>query len=91
MSKPAVMRARVHALVEAVADEHGVRVSDLRGRSRGPHLNVARQHAFASVRQVRGPTGRPPSYLQIGRWFGRDHSTVLHGVQRHHARQSEGA
>jgi chromosomal replication initiation ATPase DnaA len=36
-----------------------------------------------------------PSYTMIGRWFGKDHTTIMHGVRRwqehadRHARQMQ--
>lgn len=27
--------------------------------------------------------GRPPSYPQIGEWFGMDHTTIVLGVSKH--------
>lgn len=29
-----------------------------------------------------GPSGKPPSSVQIGKWFGADHSTVLVSVKK---------
>ena len=34
------------------------------------------------VRQAPTPSGAPPSFPKIGRWFNRDHATVIWGVRK---------
>ena len=80
MSRP----ASVDAIIAKVALEHGVSAAELLSDTRWQKVAHARQHAFAAVRGM----PRKPSYPQIGRWFGRDHSTVVHGVRAHEARRS---
>ena len=43
----------------------------------------ARHEIMRAVRdEIVMANGRPPSTTQIGRWFGRDHTTVSHGIRR---------
>lgn len=63
-----------------VALEHRISFTKLTGRSRCSDLAHPRQEAMFRMRQV----GFTQS--QIGRFFGRDHSTVRHGVRAHAAR-----
>lgn len=67
-----------------VAARYGVTAEALRGVSRVRTLAWPRQHAYAEMYA----TGRF-SLPQIGRFFGwRDHTTILHGVRAHKARQA---
>lgn len=66
------------AIITAVASAHRVSPEDITGGSRKPHFVHARQHACALLREFTAL-----SYPAIGRAIGgRDHATVLHGVQR---------
>jgi chromosomal replication initiator protein len=66
------------AVVAAVARHFGVRVEDLRGKSREHGIAWARQVAMYLLREE-----TPASLLQIGRQLGgRDHTTVMHGCSR---------
>jgi chromosomal replication initiation ATPase DnaA len=77
------MPARVYLLVNAVAKSHGYTAEDLLTRSRVQPIAWARFHAWLAIRtELRGPFGAPFSLPQIGRWFGYDHTSVLHGVRR---------
>lgn len=58
-----------------VSQAFGVSSTDLMSNKRQKHIAIARQAAFLLLRQH--------SYLSlaaIGELFGRDHTTVLHGV-----------
>ena len=44
---------------------------------------AARRHAWAEIAKLIKPDGRPISSVQIGLWFGVDHTTVLYGVRQH--------
>lgn len=69
----------VHAIEiqTAVAMHYGVTVPDLRGRSRVIRVARPRQVAMVLCRDL-----SPLSLPQIGRLFNRDHTTVLHAVDR---------
>jgi chromosomal replication initiator protein len=70
-------------VVRLVAARHRVPVEALLGRSRTAPVVTARQEAYWECRQH--PHLSLPA---IGRFFGRDHSTVLLGIRRHEARQA---
>lgn len=75
-------RSLMGDIVGPIARSHGVSVEALRGPSRLRHIVVARHEAMAALRA----TGRY-SYPRIGKFFGgRDHTTVIYGERRHHAR-----
>lgn len=73
--------ARVAGIIDAVAVEDGVSVADLLGPSQRIVHSDARRKAWARIRDLQKPDRLPFSYPQIGRWFGRHHTTVLIGVQ----------
>lgn len=53
------------------------------GRRRTARVLAARRHAWDEIGRLIKPDGRPVSSVQIGLWFGVDHTTVLYGVRRH--------
>lgn len=61
----------------AVAEAFGVSVGDILGADRTREVANPRQCAFFLARKH-----TKLSYPQIGRGYGRDHTTVLHGVKR---------
>jgi chromosomal replication initiator protein len=66
------------AVVEAVAEQFGLTVRVLKGRSRSPSVVGARRVAIHLLKQLAGL-----SYSEIGACLGtRSHSTVLHGHHR---------
>ncbi len=77
---------RVAAVIREVALDHEVSVEGLLGPRHLKKLAAARRDAMWRVRALRWPRmfmGRShPSYPQIGRWFGRHHSTVILAVQK---------
>ncbi len=76
---------RVLHIIEGTAADHGVSVADILGRRRTRKISDARHSAMWRVRSISwkgmGWHGRP-SYPQIGRWFRRDHTTVLLAIKR---------
>lgn len=72
-ARPATMRE----ISEAVAARYGLPIEQLKGPDRKRSVAWARQEAFDAIYA----TGRY-SLPQIGRYFNRDHTTVLHGVRR---------
>jgi chromosomal replication initiation ATPase DnaA len=70
------------AIVAGIAADNGVTVADIMSRSRKRHLAWPRQEAMAAIRDVFPDDSLP----QIGRLFGRDHTTVLHAVRQVKAR-----
>lgn len=76
---------QTRAVIEAVAAKHGVTMSDMLGRCVNRKAAWARQEAYVEIRARRPHLSLP----SVGRLFGRDHSTVLHGIRRFQARASE--
>lgn len=71
-------------LLAEVCERRGVATSDLCGRSRTQAIVRARQELWWCIRNH---PGRSYSYVEIARLFGRDHSTVFHGIRAHTRRQ----
>lgn len=66
-------------ILHDVATRHAMTPDDIIGKCRSPRYVAARQEAFYLLRA----TGY--SMLQIGRFCNRDHTTVLHGANKHEA------
>ena len=71
------------AIVKQVADEHGFTVDQLCGPSPRHDLARARFDAWHRIRTEVRFRGTQPSLPQIGKWFGRDHTSILHGLRRY--------
>ena len=67
-------------IASAIALTHGVEIGDLTGPKRAAFISRARQAAFAAMLDA------GYSSNQVGRFFARDHSTVLEGAARHKER-----
>jgi chromosomal replication initiation ATPase DnaA len=65
-------------IAAAVAHRTGVKLDDIMGDSRARHIAEARMLCYALIRDL------VPSknMSQIGRFFKRDHTTVLSGYRR---------
>jgi chromosomal replication initiation ATPase DnaA len=68
-----------------VAERHGISLADLKGADRGVNkVARARQEAMWLMAEEVRPDGFPRYTLsQIAGWFGRDHTTVVHGRRAH--------
>lgn len=71
----------VQRVCREVCDETGVSLNALRGRSREQAIVQIRHLAMYAAHE------RGASLSQIGRYLGRDHTTVLHGVRAEAARR----
>ena len=72
------------SIVADVAAERGVPISVLMGRSRYKRDVRVRQEAIWRCREVRQDDGKPRYALQqIGQFFKRDHTTIIHACKRH--------
>ena len=71
-------RINMQDVAEAVAKAHDVSVALLKGKSRNKNVCRARHEAFSICHHSLGH-----SYPTIGRFFNKDHTTVLHGIRRH--------
>jgi hypothetical protein len=70
------------ALIADVCDRYGVCPSDVAGNARYRPLVQARNEAMYLVKSKKPTLSNP----QIGQWFGRDNTTVLHGIARYQER-----
>ena len=74
---------RVRDIIREVAEEHGFAPEDLIGPLSRKALCWARYDAWARIRERIVIAGRPPSFHQIGLWFGgRDFTTIKNGLRR---------
>lgn len=73
------------AIVQEVAIKHDIDVKSILGPARNHYIARARFECFYRMRNEIIVAGEPISLPQIGRRFGRDHTTVLHGLRRHAA------
>lgn len=64
-------------LARAIASKHKVTFEDMIGKRRFKHLAHARFEAYAAAHD----SGKTLS--QIGRFFDRDHTTIINGIRRH--------
>lgn len=74
-------RERLLAVVDAVAASHGITRKDVLGPNQAGRYAHPRQEAYWIVRQETGL-----SYASLARLFGRDHTTIIHGIRAHEAR-----
>jgi chromosomal replication initiation ATPase DnaA len=65
-------------LIREIAEKHGILVADIKSQSRAAAIVEIRHEAVAYVYQRRPDL----SLAQIGRIFGRDHTTILHSVRK---------
>ena len=73
-------------IAERVAAAYGVTLSDLRSRSTDREIKAARGQAYADIMA----TGLY-SYPRVGRFFGRDHTTIVKVIQNRARRQRKAA
>jgi chromosomal replication initiation ATPase DnaA len=83
---------KVQHVVIDVCAEHSVSITRvLDGCQRRPYAR-ARQEIIWRLRHMPwGAKGKPPSLPQIGRWLGRDHTSVLHAYHRHAGTMADAA
>lgn len=70
-------RAKAANIVKAIATKHNLTVAEVMGNSRRRHIVNARQEAMAAI-YTEFPMWSLPT---IGRFFDRDHTTVLYSVK----------
>lgn len=76
-------------IVDEVACKHGITARILIGEAGRIRWSPARQEAMYRIRHEMRVAGNAPSYSQIGRWLGgRDHATIMYGVQKHDERSN---
>lgn len=69
----------VQVIIAEVAAAYGCTAADLLGTSLKRKLTVARHAAYYEVKTQRPWLSLP----QVGRIFGRDHTTILYGIRKH--------
>lgn len=69
-------------VTDRVAREYGMDPRELRGSSRTSDLHQPRRVIWCELRE------RGYSFPQIGRFFGRDHTSIKHGVDKYLAGQN---
>ena len=67
----------IEAIQQSVADKYGVRLSDLKGKSRKKNIVNPRQIAMYISREL-----LDDSLVTIANAFDRDHTTVIHGIEK---------
>ena len=84
-ARPAVpiLPQRVRFVLARISALHQVPLEALFGRRRTARVLAARRHGWAEIRKLIKPDGRNISSVQIARWFGVDHTTVLYGLRQH--------
>jgi chromosomal replication initiation ATPase DnaA len=72
-------------IIHATAEKHGIDICDLMGGSRTWNVGRARHEAYYRVKE------RKPalSLNQIGKFFQRDHTSILFGLAAHAERSGE--
>ena len=75
---PADAHLTPQEIIRHVADEFGVTVSAICGKARGMFFIAVRHRAIARLYLAKPDA----SLSQIAKWFNRDHTTVLHAVQK---------
>lgn len=76
-----VVRLRMAQIAERIAASRGITLAELRGPSRQRPVAWCRQDAMLALRRA------GYSASTIGRYFRRDHTTVVHGVQAAEGRE----
>ncbi len=85
--RPLAAFPEAEAVIEAVANAHGVPVPVLRGRDRSRPVALARHHATWELRRRRPDIG----LCKIATWLDRsDHSTVINSLRRFNAAVAQG-
>lgn len=78
--------AQARTIIQEVAEEFGIRVSDIRGRARRADIVAAR---ITAIRRIRNETGL--KLVAIACLFGRDHSTLTYHLNGRRAADAAAA
>jgi len=78
----------LRAVISEICVRHQVSETELASLSRTQRVAQARQEAYFRLYEIRYAGGRRRfSTIKIGAHFGRDHSTILHGIEAFKRRQ----
>jgi chromosomal replication initiation ATPase DnaA len=69
-------------IIREVAAAHRVSVKMILSHDRHRPAVAARREAIARVYQEVKVDGKPPSLLRLGRWFDKDHTSILHALTK---------
>jgi chromosomal replication initiation ATPase DnaA len=72
---------RVLTIIRLIGDEHGVSAEEILSDNKTDRVYAARKEAMRVVKWLPMPSGKLPSYILVGRWFDRDHSTVYYACK----------
>jgi hypothetical protein len=75
-------------IIRAVCDKYDVTLDEMRSVARNKNITTARHECFYRFRHEIKQKGRPLSLPEIGKAFCKDHTTVMHGINRHAERLS---
>ena len=64
-------------ILDAVSRNFNIRIEDIKSKKRNKPISIARQACMYLAREVLGE-----SLISIGKSIGRDHSTVIHGIEK---------
>ena len=70
-------RLTCELIIDVVAESYGMAAADLTGKRRSAEIALARQVAMYVCREM-----TEFSTTAIGKSFGRDHTTILHGIEK---------
>jgi chromosomal replication initiation ATPase DnaA len=73
----------MRSIISRIAAGYGLSYDEVTGTSRQRHIVAGRNHVYAALIECGF------SSAAVGRYMGRDHSTVLHGAAQHRERVAE--
>ena len=83
ISYESVTKVKMREIAASVAMERGLALADLLSTSKVAPIAHARFMAWKEIYETRGKEGkRLFSLKQIASYFGKDHSSILHGIRR---------
>lgn len=80
--KVEVVRSPVQAVIAEVAEKHGITVREMMTRFRAHRFVKARHEAIVTVATTCTLGGERMSLSALGRIFQRDHTSILHVLQK---------
>jgi chromosomal replication initiation ATPase DnaA len=69
-------------IIREVAAAHRIKRELILSNDRHRPVVAARVEAIARVYQEVKVDGKPPSLLRLGRWFDKDHTSILHALTK---------
>jgi hypothetical protein len=72
------IRLKMRQVVKEMAEKHNMSVETLMSATRIMSIVRARQEAMYHIKMETGC-----SFLELARFFRKDHTTIMHGIERH--------